>query len=616
VIEDLQQRARLEAINVSEAPGDSPLVCYVHFDQQRLRMSSRLAAFQLFAAQILFAKRNNQSFIDATSVLMSDHGTGQRNASANELLALIQVFVKHLTSCYFVVDGLDECSEWEELLRSLKHCIQHSNCQIVIFTRPHIPYHRVIESDAFSLELRGDENIEDIKMFLRGPISELSESGKIGNVSEEYVVTALATQANSIFLWAVLIVAYLQQPGSTPRERLDIINGNISFLGLENLYSRILEDLAGRVPKTHLVKVRKVFQWLIASKEPWTHEMLRTALAVQDNRPSTQGDFITDFTKSMLELCGPLIEFRPDWTIRFIHLSVAEYLTSPNEESQQSGFHLPINIAHCSMANLSLAYLMHEIPRHPLSGNPWITASHNIVSRKHILLPYVAKHWPDHVCRSLEFREGLEEEYKVHMVGRNCLAVLESFLRKLLEDKEVVTAWIEASWTFGTPPSILDLADRAKECSNLDDQRLKGKFISLSETLTRLASSLARLNKDWGHVLVTEPNEIWQPSIAAFSKSQFLVGTTEADLSSLSSDADNGSVVIASQVSCNGKEVGVLKVWPTRYVEVIRFEGKSLISHVLILAFVAALQERRTPIIRKKSGKCLTRSGHWKQNCR
>ena len=262
MIEDLQTQ-RLEF-----ASGDTCHVAYFHFDSGDAITSSIIAALQSIAVQLLFSGPFNEDFIDVAYFFMSRCESGQVNASESDLRELIAVSLKQLKHTFLVIDGLDECLAWNEFLLFLQECTAFGSCSVITFTRPHLQLDSSFGSHILHLNLQGQENLEDMKLFIGPHIQDLASAGKIaGHLPDEEIVTSLALQADSIFLWSVLIIAYLNQAGLTPNERLDIITGKVSFQGLDNLFDRILYDIAKRTPKCHLKKVTKIFQWLVVGQE-------------------------------------------------------------------------------------------------------------------------------------------------------------------------------------------------------------------------------------------------------------------------------------------------------------------------------------------------------------
>jgi hypothetical protein len=80
------------------------------------------------------------------------------------------------------------------------------------------------------------------------------------------------------------------------------------------------------------------------------------------------------------------------------------------------------------------------------------------------------------------------------------------------------------------------------------------------------SKDLQLLNESWQHVLRKEPNEIWEPSIAAFTQSMFWVKAKDAKAIPLTAKSREycRSIPIQSQVSSDGLEVGLIRLMPPR----------------------------------------------------
>lgn len=370
-----------------------------------------------------------------------------------------------------------------------------------------------------------------------------------------------------------MIVKYLQSKTLTPREREELINEDRPFKGFENLYSKILEDLRRRVPEGQHEKVHRVFELLVAAPQPWTASTIEVALAVKIDCPSTQEDFMPDFEESLLELCGPLVEIRQDRIVRFIHLFVVEYLTNPEDLATRSSLSVILRDAHCSIANLGLAYLTHEVLHQPLSGDLSIRSHKPSIVAKYNFLPYAATYWSLHASLSMQaLISGYENTTALIPAVLSQQRFLDFFglLSGLTTNRMLATLWIEAGWTFEVPPSFIRLPDYLAQVADIDyknqKRSLRKQVTTLRKALRRFSRNLPHLNKQWGSILKEEPNEIWLPSTNAFTDSEFWIRTNDAKVNWLSHSGDEQSVLIVSQVSLNGKDVGVIKVWPSRLV--------------------------------------------------
>ncbi|KAK8004821.1 hypothetical protein PG990_010858 [Apiospora arundinis] len=177
---------------------------------------------------------------------------------------------------------------------------------------------------------------------------------------------------------------------------------------------------------------------------------------------------------------------------------------------------------------------------------------------------YASSQWSQH--GSLAVRHGAD----LHG-PKSIIMAYEDFLRQMdafLCNKRAISAWTEISWIFGFPPDITELSTTIREqpSAKLPHQ----KFAKLYA----FESDLVKLKSMWSHVLEVDAGEIWEPSIPAFMKSQFLHNPGHATVRSLASISNplpdlNGTallsvepVVIETQSSHDGLKVGIIKVWP------------------------------------------------------
>jgi hypothetical protein len=564
IIEHLHQLVLCDRQSSNQASNTSCL-SFFFFDQQKAEIDSHITALQAISAQLLFSQRNNKTFIDIASLLMRDESKGQMRASEQALESMIRLYLEHLDGSYLVFDGLDECFEWEKFLESLRNSTERTSCKIVLTSRPHLGISKFIGRKHFRMHLGEHSNRGEVNAVLRPGITSLAMSGglgpRFGLQSLEAVISSLAKRADSIVLWAALMVKYLQSPFLTAMERAAIIDDEEPFKGLDNLYSKILQDIQRRVPKSQDRKIRKILEWLVAAQQPWTANMLWVALAVQPSRRCVPGDFIDNFDESLVQLCGPLVEIRQDHTVRFIHLSVSEYLTNP-ENASRSSLSVQFNVAHCSTATVCLEYLLNEVMHEPLGGDASTRPHQRSVISRYCLLPYVTSFWPLHASQSMH--ETLELELVESPFIQPTFKDFFQLLSKLTTNKALVTVWIEACCTFSTVPTILEIPDHVLRVAEVVPSRYRKQITLLGEVLKRFSKNLGDLIRDWGAILEEEPNEIWLPSTNAFTNSEFWIGTDAAKVGYLSTLEDRCSKAVVSQVSADGKEVGVIRVWPSK----------------------------------------------------
>ena len=486
-------------------------------------------------------------------------GTGQVTATESDISSVLRICLHKLGISFLIFDGLDECLDWKGLVTSICEATVGTQCKIILITRPHLALSENFGHDLYHINLDVLSNHDDIRLFLLPEVDALR--GHIaGHQSEPEIVNEITNRANSMFLWAKLMVRYLQSPTLTPQERLEAICDMNLLEGLDKLYMRILENVREHLPQRQWIKVQKIFQWIAVASYPLLTPELQIALAVQQSRGATKDDLIPDFEASLVQICGAFVEIKEDLTVHFIHLSVLEFLTdrAPGMCSpyvSNSPFHVDLCSASFFAATTCLRYIIYDVPHKPLRGSSSTTGETQTIELRYPFLKYASQCWPWHTREGISlFCNGAAPKPNESIASH-----LEA-LYMMFSIKEIVTLWIEASYTFGFPPSLLDLPF---QMTRLKIPRLTAETSLVSEKLKTLSTCLLELHQHWLNVLFENPSEIWLPSINAFMKSECLIGTTEAKIHILAS-VDDDAILIASQESSNGKEIGMIKVWPSR----------------------------------------------------
>jgi hypothetical protein len=401
--------------------------------------------------------------------------------------------------------------------------------------------------------------VDDIESYLKSRIEKLVNKGAIpATFSVDAIVSQLSRRSNSMFLWAALMANYLSSPYLTPAERSTAIHQLNRFEGLDAIYARILEQLERQIPYAYQTKVKHIFEWLSVAKSPWTTEVLRTALAVQPDRPLSEHDYIQNFKPALLQMCGSLIEVRNNGTVDFIHLSVLEFLQETCNGNTKNRVPTPFRVkngdAESSMTNLCLSYMINDVPHRPLAGSYAITPSRDIVASRLPLLEYASMNWTAHAGKCLPVSD-MQDRYE-----RLCASIY-----TFITTQSLVSVWIEASWLFGHAPNVDALMPGIVPGAHSSGLSVADNHLMFRNTVSQFAETLVRLYHHWNHILATEPNEIWGPSIQAWSKPAFVAENNSASIVSLSSDHNSDAILIATQVSHTSTEIGVIKVQPPRY---------------------------------------------------
>jgi hypothetical protein len=372
-------------------------------------------------------------------------------------------------------------------------------------------------------------------------------------------VELVSERAQGMFLWVRLLMEYLALPALTVRERLEAIKNLNRLEGLDALYDAILNSIKSQFPTYAQQRITRIFQWVIRAQRLLHVDELRTAVAVPYDRAQSPEDLIPNFEKSLGALSGSLIELTPNRFVQLIHFSAQEYFLGKGEHSggpiQDPRLAAYSQSADRWIAITCLAYLRFTLPPEPLGGSPQVTPNITLIRQKYPLLDYSTRFWSLHLAQSLEESE----------VSENSLKHLVELVSAFLYDKRRVTVWIEAGWLISSPRIWLPPMYRTSNLT-LDalPKALIGQMAEIFRDLRQLSSDLQKLADSWSHVLRPEPNEIWEPSIPAFTRSRFWMDPVHVRLMRMVPRAagSNTSITVQSQVSGTGSELGIIRLLP------------------------------------------------------
>jgi len=554
-----------------------PGIAFYFFEERRKGDNSASDALRAILAQLVHIHRHNKAVIDVLSVVWNKDDTGQATATSNEVSSILELLFDQVISTTLVFDAIDECSEDEALLKSIYTITKNArHVPILIFSRPTVKVPREWNSNPrgySSLELRESQNLYDMVNFIRPKMVELLDTGALAQSATrnaDEIALKIALRANGMFLWVSLLFDYLQSPALSVRERLDALENVNRLEGLDALCSTILAALKRRYHGKSRTNIRRAFQWVAHAVRPLRIVELNTALNIPVDRSITSEDLIPNLKDSLPLISGALLEVSSDMTVNFIHLSIKEFFIRPSsgalEHLDAHGFDFQANQSHRYMASSCLSYFCYSVPPVPLSGTASVTPDVTVQDSRFLFLKYASSFWSHHLDCSL--RGDAEHD---QITDESCSwDHLTSMISKFLYNKSMVTVWIEASWLFGTPPKLIFSASQAeirKFSLSIPPQRLP-QFQSVLENMRTLSSDLHILNASWRHVLQTEPNEIWQPSISAFQQSDFWTRIPGSNIIPLGQSPEDEYQlgVLCSQVSLDGSRIGIVKGEPGGWI--------------------------------------------------
>lgn len=546
------------------------VVLFFHFDADDRTSNNATSAYRSLLSQVFQKYYNTPDMLDRFSFSMAD-SHGQKTASAFEVAELLHLCISTLEDkCFIVLDGIDECDDDGRFISGLLTIICNcSSTKLLVFSRPtvaalndHIPQ---------SLQIpMAYENQCDIQHYLERRIESFIDRGYIpASADKARLLQHLTIGANGMFLWAFLIMKYLDTDVIDQESRVSAIYDITMPDNLDKMYSRILQ----RIQESNSAErdwAVKVFSWLIyaATPGPFAPEELQACLNPTAGRLDP-----ARFVQTIVRVCGSLVELDTIGHFQFIHISVKEYLvTKPN------GFRQPVHRVHAILAAIYLEHLTTHFPAEPLAEKlcePWkLRYAHPLTYTAVSNLMY---HCVQALLCVLERYPPLSQESVIVDVSivRDLMEIFIPQLRKFLDTQSYLLVWIEISCLLRIPiRSSLVYEDSLRKLSvcltNHTGSAHVDTISRASADLMDLLSIATEIERDWGTQLRDDSSVLWR-EVVAFHRLR--AGPREAQVmkvTSLLSDRPETSGIgcenlkTISRVRNDGKAMMVLSVWPSK----------------------------------------------------
>lgn len=373
-------------------------VTYFYCDSGDIRKMTSLNILGSILAQLIEPMQNFP-----TEVLEAYHRARkygrQHLSTVDDIMTLIKQAAENIPSCYIIIDGVDECSDPSELTKSFTEIAQSSeHIRLALFSRKLPAIVRGFQDvPHVSIDLEPTLIQPDIDKFLAQSLNHLP--GK-DTGAQDQAFTKLSNSSSGMFLYAALGVQSLAEAIDV-QSMVDAINKIPE--GLNGVYGQILERLGSQSIRRRDL-ARRILMWVCCTTRPLSWKELQSALSWDEK----EGVFLEDqrpFKDAVLELCAPLIEYRPGQdTFHPIHLSVREFLLRPHGfdsmSAKVSQFLMTEAHAHQAIAEVTLASL----------SLPDVVHSTSIDDLQYPFVKYATENWCTHLS-SAPFGEQLSQRH-------------------------------------------------------------------------------------------------------------------------------------------------------------------------------------------------------------
>ncbi|KAI1388865.1 uncharacterized protein F4822DRAFT_429482 [Hypoxylon trugodes] len=240
---------------------------------------------------------------------------------------------------WIVIDGLNECDEDRQgdiltfisRITSRKSGTDGMICKTLICSRnsPRIAGRLRAKQTVSLTEERS--NIEHaIREYVsqrlrRAPLHNRICQLELATDDIGHMGDMITDKANGMFLYARLVLDYLSKNvffnGKEMKAAIDELPKE-----LFEFYRKILTQVLVQLDQRSVERIRCIFGWIGFTRRPLKKMELLSALTFSRGDPN-----VTNLVpKYVLDICGTLVEERPDTTLAFIHISVKEFLQSPS----------------------------------------------------------------------------------------------------------------------------------------------------------------------------------------------------------------------------------------------------------------------------------------------
>ena len=293
---------------------------------------------------------------------------------------------------FVVIDGMDECRDMEDHLGDLLGVLKSSDtCRVLLLSRDTLGIRKkLVERKPLELEMTRDSTKTDVDSYFSAILKELEITAPEGLKRDE-LLSQLSAGADGMFLWARFMAEELKT-ATCPEDVYQVAARTPG--GLNLYYGLALKRLSHGPPRV-LELARDIFTHVLCSPRPLTWAELQCSLSRDaDGSPGVPRCRAgrLPYKSAVLKVCQPFIEYHAGGDyFRPAHLSVAQFFTSPTDDSAQNTLRINLPAGHKRIANILLDYLAEmETQGGGVDPNPAVFP----------LLAYATSHWYYHLVNA------------------------------------------------------------------------------------------------------------------------------------------------------------------------------------------------------------------------
>ena len=378
------------------------------------------------------------------------------------------IFVPHILRLpwrqpfYWVIDALDECSNYAALFPLLAKIERSQYLRVFITCRPMLSVERLFDQTNLARiteTISISDSLADIKLFLAANADYLPADNE---VERERLVARILNRSNGNFLWTSLVLQELADIPSVQQayEALDSVP-----LGMDGLYSRIVETLSNNANIKAVA--RAILKWTVMSIRPLSVEELKEAIRLDI------GITLPRLETTIGSICGNLVYLDSDSRVQLTHQTVRSFLV----RGRQSSLHGPLSDFSMlpSQENLSLS----QICLTYLNGNEMKAPRFRRGSvgprsvKRSAIAEYAVTHFSDHLAKASVEKSSLLQAVQ-HFFATNSPTWLELVatsqdLTTLIRTAKNLKTYLKKRAKLYSPidPAVQDVSAWARDVGHL-----------------------------------------------------------------------------------------------------------------------------------------------------
>ncbi|KAI1131060.1 hypothetical protein F5Y10DRAFT_262625 [Nemania abortiva] len=418
-----------------------------HFCSQRYASSTLYD--QILRSILLQLLRHSDELV---AHVHKDYVLGKRPPAARELERLLLTLLKVISDnprqgkyIRIVIDGLNECEPRQQasVMNLIDQIITKDPvegatvCKVLVSSRASPTLTKRLEKSRV-ISLTEERN--SVKLAIRQyvsqrlqPMHDKLQQLDLGPQEIEEIVRVITNKSNGMFLYARLVLDYLASnifySGAEMKSSIDELPR-----GLTEFYKKIMTQILIRLDKRSVDRLKCIFGWIAFSKRPLKRMEFLSALTFGSGS-STTSQVVPSY---VLDICGPLVEERPDTSLIFIHISVKEFLqsleTPRSPEAHQPApdeFTITEKDATTELCTSTINCLLSGLDN--LVAGPEDSKAIRVVKGFHGLHVYATEFWTEHLLRHASLGE-FKPDSQIFSLASDLAQRLEKFIQTPDED--------------------------------------------------------------------------------------------------------------------------------------------------------------------------------------